>query len=449
MEKKAHVAVFPFPFGSHPTALLHLVQRLAAAAPAVQFSYFNTTNSNQKVFSKMNLNGYDNIRSYNIDDGVPEGHVFSGNPVEAIELFIKATPLNFRKRLEELVEATGLKVTCLLTDAFLGFSADIAEEMGIPWVAFWTAGPTALSLHMYFDLIHRNLGLTGRTQNSEQTLDFLPGMSAIRASDLPDELQSLDKPDRPFSYLLQTMGLVVRRSSTVVLNSFDGIDPLVTADLKSKLKKVLNIGPFSLPPCQDQSGCLSWLDRHNAASVAYISFGSMLTPPPNELAALAEALEEKKVPYLWSFREDLKGHLLEGFFKRTSSRGKVVAWAPQSQILAHSSVGVFITHCGWNSMVESITGGVPMICRPFFGDQMINRRILADVWQIGIGLEGDVFAKAGTMNALDIVLSKENWNKMRENIGVFKESATKAVAPNGSSTENFKSFIDIVINISS
>lgn len=109
----------------------------------------------------MNSNGYDNVRSYNIDDGVPEGHVFSGNPVEVIELFIKATPLNFRKRLEEVVEETGLKVTCLLTDAFLGFSADMAEEMGIPWVAFWTAGPTALSLHMHSDLIDRNLRLTG------------------------------------------------------------------------------------------------------------------------------------------------------------------------------------------------------------------------------------------------------------------------------------------------
>lgn len=269
-------------------------------------------------------------------------------------------------------------------------------------------------------------------------------MSTIHASDLPHEFLSVDKPDRPFSSLLQTMGLIVPRALAVVLNSFDGIDPLVTADLKSKLQKVLNIGPFSVLPSKDEDGCLSWLNRHRAASVAYISFGSMLTPPPDELAALAEALEEKKVPYLWSFRENLKGHLLDGFFERTSSIGKVVAWAPQSQILAHSSVGVFITHCGWNSVVESITGGVPMICRPFFGDQMINRRILADMWQIGVGLESDVFKKACTMNALDIVLSKENGNKMRENIGVFKESATKAIAPNGNSTENFKSLIDIV-----
>ncbi|KAL2480972.1 UDP-glycosyltransferase 78D2 [Abeliophyllum distichum] len=189
-------------------------------------------------------------------------------------------------------------------------------------------------------------------QNSEQTLDFLPGMSAIHASDLPDELRSLHKPDRPFSYLLQTMGLAVLRSSAVVLNSFDGIDPLVTADLKSKLKKVLNIGPFSLPPCQDQSGCLSWLDRHKAASVAYISFGSMLTPPPNELAALAEALEEKKVPYLWSFRGVFKRALIRRFLQKNSFDRK--SGGMGSSV---ANLGTFFSQGVYNSLRVEFDGG--------------------------------------------------------------------------------------------
>ncbi|GFQ07925.1 anthocyanidin 3-o-glucosyltransferase [Phtheirospermum japonicum] len=170
----------------------------------------------------------------------------------------------------------------------------------------------------------------------------------------------------------------------------------------------------------------------------------MLTPPPLELLALAEALEEKHIPYLWSFRDDSKRKLLEPFFERTSSVGKVVQWAPQKHILAHSSVGVFVTHCGWNSVLESIAGGVPMICRPFFGDQMINRRRVEDVWRIGVGVGGGIFTKSGTTEALDLVLSGEEGKKMRENVGRLKECGSRAVAENGSSTRDFKFLVDMV-----
>ncbi|KAL0346018.1 UNVERIFIED_CONTAM: Anthocyanidin 3-O-glucosyltransferase UFGT [Sesamum radiatum] len=99
----------------------------------------------------------------------------------------------------------------------------------------------------------------------------------------------------------------------------------------------------------------------------------------------------------------------------------------------------------WNSVMESITGGVPMICRPFFGDQMINRRRVEDVWGIGVGVEGGAFTKSGTVAALDIVLTKEG-KKMRENIEKLRECASRAVAENGSSTENLKSLVAIVIS---
>ncbi|XP_073296934.1 anthocyanidin 3-O-glucosyltransferase UFGT-like [Primulina huaijiensis] len=445
--KNAHVAAFAFPFGSHPTTLLHLVKQLAAASPQVQFSYFNTKSSNQKVSSKVDSTHAheSNIKIYDVDDGVPQGHVFSGNPIELIEFFVKATPGNFRKRLEEVETEMGMKATCLLTDAFLWFSVEMAEEKGIPWLAYWAAGPSSISLHLYIDVLRAKLGSdSGRIQNLDQTLDFIPGMSEIRASDLPTEILQLNGL---FSRMLYNMSNTINRASVVLLNSFDGIDFIVENDLKSKLKMLLNIGPFPLPNAmtvtEDHSGCLSWLSHQAAASVAYISFGTIFTPPPPELVALAEAMEEKQVPYLWSFRDNSKRQLLQGFFERTSRIGKVVEWAPQSQVLSHPSVGVFVTHCGWNSTLDSIMGGVPMICMPFFADQMINRRLMENVWQIGVGVKG-VFAKSGLVEVLDLVLWKDEGKKMRENIGRMKERAYTAVAENGSSTENFKSLTSII-----
>ncbi|GAB4838924.1 hypothetical protein Ancab_028456 [Ancistrocladus abbreviatus] len=95
-----------------------------------------------------------------------------------------------------------------------------------------------------------------------------------------------------------------------------------------------------------------------------------------------------------------KTKLLEGFLKRTEEKGKVVPWVPQLALLAHPSVGVFVTHGGWSSILESIITGVPMICRPFFADQMFNKRFIETVWQIGTGVEGEIFTKSGTLDAL-------------------------------------------------
>lgn len=77
-------------------------------------------------------------------------------------------------------------------------------------------------------------------------------------------------------------------------------------------------------------------------------------------------------------------------------------WAPQVDILKHKAIGVLITHCGWNSMLESIVGGVPMICRPFFGDHRLNGRMIESVWEIGVNVEDGKFTKDGLMKRLDL-----------------------------------------------
>lgn len=273
-------------------------------------------------------------------------------------------------------------------------------------------------------------------------------MSAIEVKDVPDEV--LQKQEgKTFPDMLFKMGLKLPKAIAVILNSFDEIDPIVNSDLNSKLQKFLNIGPLILESRQssqidDQSGCLSWLDNQKNVSVVYISFGTSLTPPPPELQAIAEALESKRIPYLWSFRGDPKTFLLDEFFAKTSNFGKIVSWCPQFHVLGHSAVGAFVTQGGWSSVLESIRGGVPMICRPFFGEQKLNRKLIQDIWKIGVGLEGVIFTKNGMINALDTVFSSENGSEMRKNIAKLRECGKKAVEENGSSTENFRTLLEII-----
>lgn len=296
-----------------------------------------------------------------------------------------------------------------------------------------------------------NTGMVGRDE--KETSSVTAGMSKVRLEDLPEgiifgNLESL------FSRMLHQMGLMLPLATAVFINSFEELDTEITNDLKSKFNRFLNVGPFNLLESQAPAattpqnvvgdGCLLWLDKQKIASVVYVSFGSVTRPPPDELIALAEALEASGVPFLWSLRDNLKTPKLDEFLSKAKLNGMVVSWAPQPQVLAHGSIGAFVTHCGWNSLLESVAGGVPMICRPFFGDQKLNGRMVEEVWEIGLKVEGGVFTKNGMLKSLDLLLSQERGNKMREKMITLKQLAQQAVAPRGSSTVNFKSLLDVI-----
>ncbi|XWS58764.1 hypothetical protein CRYUN_Cryun08bG0062100 [Craigia yunnanensis] len=300
--------------------------------------------------------------------------------------------------MEVAVAETGRKLSCLVTDVFLLFGKDMAEENGVAWVPFFVSGSCPVSSHVYTDLIRERFGVAGIVGRENQTLDFIPGMSKVRIHDLPEEIVS-GNLGSIFSRMMHQMGQVLPQAAAVFINSFEELDPVITNDMKSKFKKLLQVGPFILstppPAVPDSHGCLAWLDKQKPETVAYISFGSVTTPPPNELVAVAEALEATRVTFIWSLRDNSKVDLPNGFLD--TSNGIVVPWAPQIDVLAHGAVGVFIIHGGYKSVLESIA-----------------------------------------------VLAQEKGKKMRENLKAVKELAQRAVAPEGSSTENFKALLDLV-----
>ncbi|KAL6525445.1 hypothetical protein OROHE_015752 [Orobanche hederae] len=445
---RSHIGVLAFPFGTHAGPLLTLVRRLAASSPSTLFSFFNSSTSNSTIFNEHALMGtHDNVRARDVWDGTPEG--FTGSHYEAVGLFLKASPANFEEVIGETEMETGLEMCCLIMDAFLWFACDMAEKRGVTWVPFWTAASCSLSAHVYTDDIIKTLGSTEKTEQ-EQTLSFIPGLEDVHLADLPPEIFP-DKTPSPLALTINNMVRILSKSTAVVLNSFEEIDPLITDDLKSKFHHFLNIGPSILsppapPPPANGTGCLSWLEKNHSApkSVVYISFGTVIVPPEDELTALTEALEACRCPFIWSLPDRAKESLPEGFLERTDGIGKVVPWAPQLQVLGHECVGAFVTHCGWNSILESIAGCVPMICRPFFGDQRLNSRMVEGTWKIGVRVGGGFFTKKGTVEALRRVMSEEGGRGIRENVCRLKEKARNAVGVAGSSTRNFEKLLEII-----
>ncbi|XP_062079774.1 flavonoid 3-O-glucosyltransferase-like [Humulus lupulus] len=442
-----HVAVLAFPFGTHAGPLLSLVRELSTAAPDVKFSFLSTSRSNKALFSSESSERAEiKVVPFDVGDGTREGSAPPGNLIEAVDAFLNAVPENFERGLVEAEKVVGVKIGCVVSDAFFWFAGQMAGERRIPWVPLWTSGPRPLLSIMYIDEIRRRFG--ARENNKDEILDFLPGFSSFQITDLSAGIIiPPETSESPFDIMLHKMAHALPKANAVVINSFHQIDSQISTHLKTQFKKFLNVGPFTLMTTSqnpkhkyDSNGCLEWLSGHNPASVVYVSFGSMVTPHPDKMAVLAEALKASGFSFLWSYRGQ------ETPLVEETLEGKLVSWAPQVEVLKHPSVGVFVTHCGWNSILESIVGGVPLICCPIFGDQMTNRRTIEQVWGIGVGVEVEgVMSKHGVLKALRSVLVEEEGKGMRRRIRAMKKLAFEAVdSVDGSSSKDFNELVEII-----
>ncbi|KAL5997527.1 UDP-glycosyltransferase [Asimina triloba] len=193
----------------------------------------------------------------------------------------------------------------------------------------------------------------------------------------------------------------------VVVNSFSELENEYVGFCGKALwnKKVWTIGPVSL--CNkdmlvkaargnraaiSQHECLIWLDLRKPKSVVYVSFGSLCRLGPSQLMQIGLALEASKKPFIWVIKgvvepKEIEKWIATGFEDRTKETGLIFrGWAPQILILSHPAIGGFLTHCGWNSTMESICAGVPMITWPLFGEQVLNEKLVVNVLKIGVDL---------------------------------------------------------------
>lgn len=186
-DRKRHVAIFCFPYGGHGGPLLNLAIKLARAAPQVTFSFFTTDTSKQFLFpskpNSLNADIPENIKPYVVWDGIPEGQeILRQHLLERVNLFLRAGPHNLKEGVRLAVSETKKRVTCVISDAFVTPALDVAQELGVPWLALWISHSCSLSAHFYTDLIRQKCG------SGEESLGFIPGLSVMRIQDLPHEI---------------------------------------------------------------------------------------------------------------------------------------------------------------------------------------------------------------------------------------------------------------------
>lgn len=247
----------------------------------------------------------------------------------------------------------------------------------------------------------------------------------------------------------------VKDADWVLCNSFYELEPSAHA-LNPNL---LPIGPL-LPNCRpgqpvghfwpEDSTCLRWLDQQPLFSVVYVAFGSITVFDRHQFHELALGLELTGQPFLWVVRPDLTNAPAtgatypDGFEARVADRGRMVSWAPQQKVLAHPSIACFVTHCGWNSIMEGLSMGVPFICWPSFLDQFLDQSYVSDIWKVGLQLnpeENGIITREEIKRKVKELIGNEN---IRGRALELKEMAMKSVGEGGSSMKNFNSFIEAI-----
>lgn len=248
----------------------------------------------------------------------------------------------------------------------------------------------------------------------------------------------------------------MRKSSAIVVNTVHFLEQGILNKLEEVFStKIFPIGPFhKLAPSSSSSlleedmDCITWLDKQAPGSVLYVSFGSIASMEEQDLLATARGLALSGQPFLWVVRpgsirgsewleplpDDLRGTLEE--------RGRIVKWAPQKEVLAHRAIGGFWTHCGWNSTLESIGEGVPMICRPFFGDQALNARYVCRVWKVGLELEKENVNAEKIAEAIRRLMIESEGEEIKKRALEFKVETQLSLKSGGSSDNSVNELVE-------
>ena len=245
--------------------------------------------------------------------------------------------------------------------------------------------------------------------------------------------------------------------NAILLNTFEELEGEASRALESEFHIPLYpIGPVLTMDAKmkqdDENACITWLDKKSEHSVVYISFGSLCNPSVQLIKSIAEGIKASKQPYLWALRpsnlwpsSNVYEFLPQHFSEETD--GLIIPWAPQLDVLAHSSVGAFLTHCGWNSTLESMSMGVPMIPIPIKADQTTNCKLIVDIWKVGVNVEfvlrsdGPVVSSDDVERAVKLFFHDGEGSEMRNRAQEFKTAIKRATECGGTSYTNIEKFI--------
>ncbi|KAE8798714.1 anthocyanidin 5,3-O-glucosyltransferase-like [Hordeum vulgare] len=360
------------------------------------------------------------------------------------------------------VRALVLDMLCFCADAI-----DVAAELGVPAYVFYTGSASSLAVNLYLPRMQAEIGDASLGEIGDAPLSF-PGNRPFKPTDLPE--LALDRHNEVYKSFLHAFQRMPE-SRGIVVNTFEWLETTALRAIRDgacvpgrAMPPVYCVGPMvsAAGGGEKKHECLAWLDAQPEKSVVFLCFGSMGTFPVKQLEEIAVGLEWSGQRFLWVVQSprtdggpdlladapvepDLAALLPEGFLERTGGRGFVVkSWVPQANVLRHRATGAFVTHCGWNSTLEAIVAGLPLICWPLYAEQRQNKVFVVEEMGAGVemvGYDEEVVAAAEVEAKVRWVMESKGGAALRERAMAAKDKALEALDEGGASRTAFAEFL--------
>ncbi|XP_077211198.1 hydroquinone glucosyltransferase-like [Tasmannia lanceolata] len=445
-----HIAILPSPGMGHLIPLAELARQLVLhhnfSVTFINLSMDTHSQAQDHILSSL-------PKTVNTVSLPPvSSHDFPNSIVAHISLTITRSLSSLSNLLQSLKSTT--RLVALVVDLFGTETFDLAREIKVPPFIFFTASSMALCHILNLPKLD--------VRDLPQLLKF-PGCIPIHTNDLPDAIKHPQGEDYKWTI---RHGKRYKEATGILINSFLELEPETIKALKEELDNptIYPVGPVirtGSTGWDNESEGLKWLNEQPRDSVLFISFGSGGTLSLEQLNELALGLEMSEQRFLWVVRspgkvknamfltaqsvEDPFEYLPKGFLDRTKGLGLVVSsWAPQLQVLSHNSTGGFLSHCGWNSTIESITHGVPLIAWPLYAEQKMNAVMLVEDMKVAKrprASETGVVGREEIARLVKGLIEGEEGKELRKKVQSFGKSAARALAEGGSS---YKSLSEVV-----
>ncbi|KAE8809832.1 Glycosyltransferase [Hordeum vulgare] len=465
MSPQRHFLVLTFPLQGHIAPALRLARRLLAAAPDALVTFSTTEAAHRRMFPAEPDGGVDDCRLELLpfSDGTDAGYDRSSTDPAAFTDYMASFQAAGARSVGELVDALaarGRPVTRVVYTMLLPWAADVAREKGLPSALYWIQ-PAAV-LAVYYHYFHGYAAVVADHRHDPSFVVRFPGLPPQAVRDLPSFITDSTDPSEFFHSVYTTVRDLFesldRESprATVLVNTCQELEEGALAAVRAY--DALPIGPV-LPSGdeaglfkQDSAKYMEWLDAKPVDSVVYVAFGSLTGMAREQLDELLLGLEESGRPYLFIVRKDIKAELADAVETDAwPKNGVVVEWCDQVRVLSHAAVGCFVTHCGWNSVMESMACGVPMVCVPQMSDQRMNAWLVEFEWRVGARAEvgGD-----GVLRAVEVRQRLEEVTQdgeagaggARGTASEWKRVVAEALGKDGSSDRNLRAFVEGIIS---
>ncbi|KAF6157358.1 hypothetical protein GIB67_004296 [Kingdonia uniflora] len=452
-----HIVLFPFMSKGHTIPLLHLARLLLRRGITV--TVFTTTLNSPFIRGSLT-----DTKAIVIDLSFPENipqlppGVESTDKLPSLSLFIPFVNSTILMQTEfDLALQTLSNVTCIISDGFLGWTRCSALKLGVPRLVFYGMNNYAMAISEAVSISRPHAHID--SLDEPFTVPGFPWIKLTRNDLEPPFNDPNPKGDR-WDFVIEQVTANMQ-SNGFVVNSFYELETKFVDHLNAGPgPKVWCVGPLCLadspkivqPQPKYKPIWMEWLDEKlsKGEPVLYVAFGSQAEITVEQLREIADGLEKSKVNFLWVVRSNGLEYL-EEFKKRAKDKGLVInEWVDQVAILSHQSVSGFMSHCGWNSAMESICAAVPILAWPMMAEQHLNARMLVE--ELGVGVP--VLTKNGSVrgfissecieNTVKELMEGKKGKEARENVKEFRDLAMKAMDEDGSSSTTLDLLIEEV-----